>query len=933
METSILQPRGLVLRHEPYGELHPYIPLPYERQPRDPANGQPVTLNVETEHNPSAKTVWCVWKIDQEPTEHRENARQISTNEEFDHWQIQLPAFEGGRKVNYRLFAENEDEEIESEIYSFFVLNWVCVKAVNSISESGNTLELILSTCQEDLFLRLAIEPDRADELSFNIKAIRGNSFPASLLSGKYVKNWDNLRLTLQNDPCNFEIQRKSDGLTLKCAESMKVLMDQDGNILEYQFGFFSPFDEAFYGFGERFNAFNQRGNHLDNYVYGQYTNQGKRTYIPIPFFISSRGYGMWLKTNRQAEFDLAAERPDRWWVAGHAEEDSSFELCCFFQPRPYEIVKAFTDKTGKPKLPPAWVFGLWMSSNDWNSQVEVLHQLHETQKQKIPASVLVIEAWSDEINFYIWNDARYQIKPSSEPCKLSDFSFQVDGRWPDPKTMVDEIHQNGIRLVLWQNPAIKFGMPHEDFDVTLNKSDQAFAIEKGFVVKKADGSPHRVEKHQPWFGNSLVFDFTNPEAANWWFSKREYMVTEIGVDGFKTDGGEHIWDPETRFFNGTTGVTGINQYPVDYESAYNRFMQKLRGRDFVLFSRAGYTGSQLYPCHWAGDENSTWEAFRATLGAFLNVSLCGLPFMGWDIAGFAGPLPTSELYLRAAAFSVFCPIMQYHSDVNPLERTSRDRTPWNMQKQTGDERILPFFRKFADLRMNLLPYILDQVRLSSSSGLPLMRSMALVYSEDPTCRKYTHQYFFGDALLVAPVVNEGVTDWSVYLPEGEWRDLWTGQILQGNAELKVNVPLDRIPVYQKRGSLLALNLDTSGELGSPVGNSTKEYQELTLRIIPGDYFETQVSFTPDSDSLSVSVESSAVDGNVMISFPCLPRDANLAVSSKEPNLVSINGSPLSKLENLNDSSSKNGWIWNSKKKECLIFLKARSEPAIVVIH
>jgi alpha-glucosidase (family GH31 glycosyl hydrolase) len=261
--------------------------------------------------------------------------------------------------------------------------------------------------------------------------------------------------------------------------------------------------------------------------------------------------------------------------------------------------------------------------------------------------------------------------------------------------------------------------------------------------------------------------------------------------------------------------------------------MQECRGDDHVLFSRAGYTGVQKYSCHWAGDERSTWEAFRATICAMLNVSICGVSFIGWDIAGFSGPIPSSELYLRAAAFSVFCPIMQYHSEGNDRRIPSRDRTPWNIQEQTGDQQVIPVFRKFANLRMNLLPYILSQARQSSQSGLPLMRALQIEYPTDMVCRKYPFEYMFGDALLVAPVVEEGISAWPVYLPQGEWRDLWSGTVYQGPAEIIVDVPRDRIPVFQKKGSLIPLHLDQSGELGSPVGNSTSENSQLSWLSFP----------------------------------------------------------------------------------------------------
>ncbi|PKM70810.1 MAG: hypothetical protein CVU93_00175, partial [Firmicutes bacterium HGW-Firmicutes-18] len=922
-----------ILRHDPYGELHPYIPLPYERAPRFPSTGTPVFLNVETDSARAIDSLWCEW-IDKESSEiHHVDAAFTSQDEVNSYWQALLPAFKGGEEINYHFCAKAGAQIFTGEEYFFHVNTWVNITSLIEVTEGKEKLELKLATERQGLALTFNLVHEALNTLAIKLSAERVSGQLSSKLESIYSTDWKDLQFNLYENPFRLEITRVSDGLVIKSKGPLQMLVDQTGHILEYHLEFESPSDEAFYGFGERFNALDQRGSHLDNYVYGQYTSQGRRTYIPVPFFVSSRGYGMWLKTSRQAQFDLAAANPDSWYLEGRAEDDEHLDLTWFLQPNPYDNVKAFTLATGKPKVPPSWVFGLWMSSNDWNSQKEVLNQLHETQKLQIPASVLVIEAWSDESNFYIWNDAQYKIKPSSEPCKLSDFTFAADSRWPELKSMVDELHKNDLRLVLWQNPTIKSQGSHEHFDDRLNLADQAYAIEKGYVVKRSDGTPHRVEKHMPWFQNSLVLDFTNPEAVDWWFSKRDYIVKELGVDGWKSDGGEHIWDPETRFFNGKRGIDAINEYPVDYEGAYDRWMQKLRGDDFVLFSRAGYTGSQTYPSHWAGDENSTWEAFRATLQAMLNVGISGLPFVGWDIAGFAGPIPTSELYLRAAAFSVFCPIMQYHSDGYQVDRTHRDRTPWNIQNKTGDLRVIPIFRMFANLRMNLLPYVLDQARLCSETGLPLIKVMGLVYPKDKKCRQYASQYFFGEDLQVAPVTQEGVEDLPVYLPEGSWRDFWTGEILQGPIELTVNVPMDRIPVYQRQGSILPLNLNHTGELCTPVGNLCNHVEVLTLIAWPGVNSISKKIILADSRSVLLEITTISGQSETIYHIDASEIDLQLMIVADEPKVVLVDGVLLQKRVDLTGTPASSGWTWDEKLKVITIVLAARSTQSIIKIQ
>jgi len=893
-----------------------------------------VTLGIETGHIPTADTVWCVWQVEGNPKPNRAEAVKIAVGKTADHWQVQLPAFNGGEVVYYRLFAQSEEQQAESEEFTFGVTTWVDVIYIATMEENAERLVVKLATSRKGLYVNLQAGPDPSGTISLRLSAFFENStFPSRLLMKEpLTAKWGDIRITMYDNPPRMVFCRESDGLMLQSADPVRVLVCADGTVAHYRLGFDSPSDEAFYGFGERFNALDQRGNQLDNHVYGQYTSQGKRSYIPIPFFISSRGYGLWLKTERQAEFDLAAAENNCWTLTGQVEEDSSLEMRFFFQQRPSSIVQAFTDLTGKPKLPPPWAFGLWMSSNDWNSQAEVMHQLQLAQKHQIPATVLVIEAWSDEINFYIWNDAQYQQKSSSHAYSLNDYTFSTAGRWPDPKAMIDELHQAGLRLMLWQIPVMKYGEPAEHLDETQKNADQEYAIHQRFVVQKADGSPHRIEAHAPWFSNGLVLDFTNLEAADWWFKKREYLLAEMGVDGFKTDGGEHIWDTETHFKNGMRGSRGINCYPLAYEGAYDRFLKNRRGENYVLFSRAGYTGVQQVSCHWTGDEKSTWDAFRANLRAMLNVGLCGISFIGWDIAGFAGPLPSSELYLRATAFSVFCPIMQYHSDYNARRKPSRDRTPWNIQKQTGDSDVIPNFRQLTNLRMNLIPYILGEARKSSQSGLPLMRALPLAYPADITCREFPHEYMFGDALLVAPVVEPGKTIWQVYLPQGDWRDLWTGELYSGPRKIVVPAPLGCIPVFQRKGTILPLNLGKDITLCNPVGNAVDQYQNLCLFIYPDGDCEAPLYKGSWGESRWVKCSRSEETG-LEVHLPPMEDALHILVFEVLAVEVLCDGKPLPKSANGQINPSDHGWTLGPEKRITQIDLLASPRPLKVTIR
>jgi alpha-glucosidase (family GH31 glycosyl hydrolase) len=272
-------------------------------------------------------------------------------------------------------------------------------------------------------------------------------------------------------------------------------------------------------------------------------------------------------------------------------------------------------------------------------------------------------------------------------------------------------------------------------------------------------------------------------------------------------------------------------------------------------------------PAHWAGDERSTFGAFQRSLKAGLNASLSGVTFWGWDFAGFNGEIPTSELYLRATAMAVFTPIMQYHAESKA--QFNQDRTPWNIQERTGDERVIPIFKRFADLRMNLLPYIYDEANKAVKQSLPLMRALLLDYQDDSQARECFDEYLFGSALLVAPVIQEGASGRDVYLPKGRWCNFWTGVLISGQQKLTaVPTELDEIQVYMRQDTAVLLNT-ADGELMSDVGNQLDSYRQPELRVfvIAGftqvihDYLGNRVlvEATIQADQAKVHVVSTVV--------------------------------------------------------------------------
>ncbi|MBI5929235.1 MAG: hypothetical protein HY862_08000 [Chloroflexi bacterium] len=747
--------------HIPLGQEHPYEQGPEERFPRHPLSGEPFTVGIVTRPPDVVKKVVVHSQLD-------DQSQTPVPAQRLDHWQ---PEFEHG--VGVELLARRV--HIEQDVW-----------------------QAQLTAPPLGAKLTYWVEADGVKGPQHEMIGVAWQSAPASsevhpLETGLWEMNIapDGIACsTIGGLPDLQKVEWLTDGVKAR----------------RVRLTFNCPPDEAFFGLGERYNALNQRGQVMDVRCYEQYKTQGKRTYMPMPFLLSSNGYAVYVESARWMQFDLAASAPDRWTLDAELGPDEKLRLVWFQNSDPLEIIGRFSRLTGQPVLPPLWAFGLWMSANEWNSQKRVLHEVAQTELHEIDASVLVIEAWSDETTFYIWNDAAYQAVPGDQALSYSDFTFPPEGKWPNPQAMVDTLHEKDIHLILWQIPALKkIDAPHPQHD-----HDWAYFEQQGFGVREADGSLYKIRPF--WFRNGYLWDVTNPAGIQWWLNKRAYLLDELGIDGFKTDGGEHLWGAATRFFDGRGGDELWNLYPLLYTKAYYEFANQKRNGDALLFSRAGFAGSQAFPAHWAGDENSTWEAFRASIVAGLSAGISGIPFWSWDIGGFSGELPSAELYLRGTAMATFCPIMQYHAEYNSHRVPSRDRTPWNMQEQTGHPRLIEIFRYFNNVRRNLMPYIWQEAQWSAETGQPMMRALRLW---DTTQSDYA--YYFGRDLLVYPVVQPDMSEMLIELPEGQWVDLWTHQPYQGGRSYVIATPVDSIPVFVRAGVKLPVVWGEHGTWGDRV--------------------------------------------------------------------------------------------------------------------
>ncbi|MEQ6378435.1 glycoside hydrolase family 31 protein [Bacillaceae bacterium S4-13-56] len=840
--------------HEPLGNENVYIPKLTERRPHFPAQDETLKLSCQIQTDETIESV------------------KVHIRDEHSKWN-QTATLTNSKEKEIKLYKTNIDPLPNHGQYHYhFVAKLINGKKITSKEYKVSTLKKNsvsrLNICEVTDNQVLCSFGDENDKYGIVFSLTEGalNLTVKSLPTGQVVELQPVNTARLDCGPYSLKINSDHVQIRLFRGEQeilsthplvppIEYTLDVQNQVKEWTFHWYSPKHEQFFGFGERYNALNQRGNVVDCYVYNQYRDQGTRTYMPVPFYMTNSGYGCYIDTDAYTKFDIASELSDKCSVSIENISNVRDTNLHFFLGDYKNQLKSYVQKTGKPKMVPAWALGPWMSSNNWDRQSTVNKEVEATFIHAIPATVIVLEQWSDEATYYMFNDAEYELKEPGAIHQYDEMYFPEWGRWPDPKGMVEYLHNKNLKLLLWQIPIQKYLNKQKHL---LKDQDEAYMIEKGYVVKNQDGSPYRIPEN--WFTNSLLMDFSHKEGADWWFKKRQYLI-DMGVDGFKTDGGEFVFGRNVTFADGRKGNEMRNKYPNDYIEAYYQFAQQNGG---ITFSRAGYTGAQNFPAHWAGDERSTFGAFKRSLIAGLNSGLAGITFWGWDLAGFNGDIPTAELFMRSSAMAAFCPIMQYHAESKA--EFNQDRTPWNIANRTCVNEVIEVYRFYANVRMNLMPYLYQEAEKSCKTGIPMMRAMMLDYPEDEQVLSIFDQYLFGDSFLVSPIIEEGSTSRMVYLPEGVWTNLWSNQEVIGPALFKVDAEVNELPVFVKSNTALLLNVNDSNKLGSSVGNNITTYHKPLCKIYCKDDFttnlfdhlghEVKLSVTKQTNEIIIEVET-----------------------------------------------------------------------------
>ncbi len=489
--------------------------------------------------------------------------------------------------------------------------------------------------------------------------------------------------------------------------------------------------DEKIFGLGESFTQFNKRGQKVVLWVDDANGTQNETMYKPIPFYMSSRGYGVFMHHSTPISVDFGKYyNPVNSMMIGDDEAD-----LFFFIGEPKDILDEYTELTGKAPMPPLWTFGFWMSRITYFSEAEGREVIQKLRSHEIPADVLHFDTG--------WFGTDWR----------SDYKFPED-RFPNPKKMILDFKDDGFHISLWQLPYF-----------TPKNSLFPEIIENNLAVKDRKGNiPYE----------DAVLDFSNPEAVEWYQEKLGNLL-EMGVGAIKVDFGEAA--PTNGIYaSGRTGFYEHNLYPLRYNKAVADITEEIHGDNFI-WARSTWAGSQRYPVHWGGDPATSNTAMSATLRGGLSIGLSGFTFWSHDIGGFVTAAP-EDLYHRWTPFGMLTSHVRTHGNP-PTE-------PW----EYSDE-FLNGFRKATNMRYELMPYIYSQAKVSSEKGLPMLRALFVEFPDDPGSWLIDDQYLFGSDILVAPIF-EDVTQRDVYLPPGKWIDYQTGTVYEGGWH---NIEPGEIPI------------------------------------------------------------------------------------------------------------------------------------------
>ncbi|MCR5202952.1 MAG: alpha-xylosidase [Lachnospiraceae bacterium] len=681
-------------------------------------------------------------------------------------------------KKGYDTAYASQAYEVETTENSIKVLATPYVVEHRGMTLSGPNLEITYSSTSENIIkvhvdhYRGGLDNDPKFELNedtgYKPQINKGDDF-VELISGdtkvviKVAEEWDvqfyykDRHLTgggWRSTTIITENQFHANARLNLQADDQFFNYPQDKNTTYIREQLKSDIGECFYGFGEKFTPFVKNGQTVEiwNSDGGTCSDQ---SYKNIPFYISSKKYGVFVNSSDKVSFEVNSDTVSKVTFTVPGE---NLEYFVIGGEDLEDVISNYTTLTGKPALPPAYTFGLWLSTSfTTNYDEETINSFIDGMaERKIPLQVFHFDCFW--MKGYEW-------------C---NFEWDKE-QFPDPPAMLKRLHDKGLEVCCWINSYI--GQKSKLFDI---------GKEKGYFIKNPDGSVFQTDFWQP--GMAIV-DFTNPEACEW-FKGLLRSLYEMGVNNIKTDFGERI-PTNVVYYDGSDPIKMHNYYTYLYNKVVFESLEEFFGKDKAcLFARSATVGGQKFPVHWGGDCYAEYSAMAETVRGGLSLCSSGFGFFSHDMGGFEATAP-ADVYKRWCAFG----LMSTHSR---LHGSTSYRVPW-----AYDDEACDVLRFYTVLKGELMPYLWAQANKTHTTGVPMMRSMVIAFSDETACKYLDQQYMLGDNLLIAPVMNEEGTV-EFYVPgTGVWTDINSGEKFEGGKYYTKKCGYLEMPILVRPNSIV----------------------------------------------------------------------------------------------------------------------------------
>lgn len=685
---------------------------------------------------------------------------------------------------------------------------------------------------------------------------------------------------------------------------------------------------ENFFGLGQSRKGFNKTNKSVINWnkdLYGgsevwdlDYTTAGNY-YTSNPFFISTKGYGIYFDNTSRTKFDMGAEN-SQYYFFGTISPVAAGEMIYYFiyGPNLKKVITRFTDLTGKSFFPPRWSLGN-MQSHWGYTQTDVDYKQGSVswnyRNKNIPCDVMVcdIEWYACQCAPVAWNQTNF----------------------PNATSMIKNLHDNGFKILTIDDPNISDNQ---------TACSQAFntASANNYFVRSASGQVSKV--NWPWGGSSGLMDFFNTEAQSWWGQLHTPRMDE-GIDGFWLDMNEPArYVADMRFYLSKNSYLGEikelhNVYALAHAKTNYSWMRtyfdtiaKNNKRPFLLI-RGGFCGQQKFAANWSGDIGRDWNWYSSQVYQAMSAGICGFPLWSHDLGGFMGSKPSENLIGRWIEFGAFTPICRFH-----YNKSDPANEPW--QHGTKVETIA---RTYIQLRYRLKPYIYTELAKSIlfKSGLPLMRALVIEYQDDANTYNQSSEYLFGSNLLIAPIVTQDATQRSIYLPKGTWIDYWDGTEYSGPKTITAySAPLDKLPIFVKAGAIIpmypAMNYDQEQPANPvtydiyPQGTSSDTLYEDegdTHKYKEGNYSITNLHVQGFSNAGTVTITVGNSIGN--FSGKLTQRASFFTVMYRQkPDSVCCDNAKLVQYSDTTElNKALSGWCFSPTIKKGIVFIKTAPLP------